>query len=449
MNRLFGTDGVRGVANTELSPELAFKLGKVVSFLLSKNKGRSRVIIAKDTRFSGDLLDNAISAGIMSMGGDVLKAGVIPTPAVAHLIVEMKADTGIMISASHNTFEFNGIKIFNSEGFKLDDDLEDEIENIIVRDMDLNGHLTGSEIGRCYDIQNEAEELYIEFLKNISNLNLKGMKIVIDCANGAAYGIAGRLLKELGAEIITINNEPDGININEGCGSTHPEGLQRRVLEESADVGLAFDGDADRLISVDEKGRLIDGDQMIYICAKMLKGQGRLSENKVTATVMSNIGFHRAIESIGATVDTTQVGDRYVLEKMLQTGCIIGGEQSGHIIFLEHSTTGDGILSALQLLKSMKLNGGELSQLADEVTIYPQVLRNATVKNENKKKYSNDKEIVEEIKRIESLMSGEGRVLIRPSGTEPLIRVMIEGKNLEEITVLAEGLSALIEKKMA
>lgn len=449
MNRLFGTDGVRGVANTELTPELAFKLGKVVSFFLSKNKGRSRVLIGKDTRLSGDLLENSISAGIMSMGGDVLKAGIIPTPAVAHLIREMKTDAGIMISASHNTFEFNGIKIFNSDGFKLDDDLEDEIENIIVRNMDLDGHLTGEEIGRCYEIEDEAKEHYINFLKNTVDLDLRGKKIAVDCANGAAYEIASRVLMDLGAEPLVINNKPNGININERSGSTHPEELQRYVLAEKADIGLAFDGDADRLISVDEKGRLIDGDRMIYICAKMLKKQNRLIGNKVTATVMSNIGFHRAIESIGATVDTTQVGDRYVLEKMLKTGCVIGGEQSGHIIFLEDSTTGDGMLSALQLLKSIQLSGKKFSELADEMTIYPQVLRNAAVKNENKKKYSSDRDIVEEIKRIENYMCGEGRVLIRPSGTEPLIRVMIEGKDLGEITNLAEGLSALIEKNMS
>jgi len=449
VNRLFGTDGVRGVANTELTPELAFKLGKVVSFFLSKNKGRSRVLIGKDTRLSGDLLENSISAGIMSMGGDVLKAGIIPTPAVAHLIREMKTDAGIMISASHNTFEFNGIKIFNSDGFKLDDDLEDEIENIIVRNMDLDGHLTGEEIGRCYEIEDEAKEHYINFLKNTVDLDLRGKKIAVDCANGAAYEIASRVLMDLGAEPLVINNKPNGININERSGSTHPEELQRYVLAEKADIGLAFDGDADRLISVDEKGRLIDGDRMIYICAKMLKKQNRLIGNKVTATVMSNIGFHRAIESIGATVDTTQVGDRYVLEKMLKTGCVIGGEQSGHIIFLEDSTTGDGMLSALQLLKSIQLSGKKFSELADEMTIYPQVLRNAAVKNENKKKYSSDRDIVEEIKRIENYMCGEGRVLIRPSGTEPLIRVMIEGKDLGEITNLAEGLSALIEKNMS
>lgn len=449
MSRLFGTDGIRGVANIELTPELAFNIGKVSAYLLGKDSEKPLILIGKDTRLSGDLLENALCAGIMSMGGNVYKAGVIPTPAVAYLVRHMKADAGVVISASHNTFEFNGIKIFSGEGFKLDDDLEDEIEDIIVRDMDLNGHISGSGIGHCSGSEEDAARIYGEFLKNTADISLKGMKIVIDCANGASHIIAEKVLKDMGAEVVAICNEPDGININEKCGSTHPEALQLRVVQEQADIGLAFDGDADRLISIDEKGRVIDGDKMIYICAKMLKARGRLIGDKVTVTVMSNIGFHKAMDSIGATVDTTSVGDRYVLERMLETGCVIGGEQSGHIIFLEHSTTGDGILSALQLLTALKLSGEKLSELADEVVIYPQVLRNAAVKNENKKKYLIDPEIAAEIERIEKLMEGDGRVLIRPSGTEPLVRVMIEGKELAAITGLAEGLADLITKKMA
>lgn len=449
MNRLFGTDGIRGIANTELTPELAFNIGKVGTYLLGKDSKQPTILIGKDTRLSGDLLENAICAGIMSVGGNVYKAGVIPTPAVAYLVCHMKADAGVVISASHNTFEFNGIKIFNNKGFKLDDDLEDEIEDIIVRDMDLKGHINGSRVGRCFEKEEEASRIYREFLKSTVDIDLEGMKIVLDCANGASYRIAEKVLKELGADLVVTSNGPDGININEKCGSTHPQALQQRVVEEQADMGLAFDGDADRLIAIDEKGRVVDGDKMIYICGKMLKAQGRLVGNKVTATVMSNIGFHKAIESIGAKVDTTSVGDRYVLEKMIETGCVIGGEQSGHIIFLEHSTTGDGILSALQLLKAIKYSGKKLSELADEVIIYPQVLRNAIVKNENKKKYLNNPEIATEIKRIEEVMAGEGRVLIRPSGTEPLVRVMIEGKDLELITGLAEGLADLITDKMA
>ena len=335
-------------------------------------------------------------------------------------------------------------QIFNGKGFKLDDDLEDD-RGYHRREYE-NSHIEekGSRVlktGKC------GRDLR-RILRSTMDDTLNGMKIVTDCANGAAYKIAERVLRDLGASVIVMGNRPDGININAGCGSTHPEALQQRVLTENADIGLAFDGDADRLISVDEKGRVIDGDKIIYICAKMLKKCGRLAGNKVTATVMSNLGFHKAVENLGAEVDTTQVGDRYVLERMLETGCVIGGEQSGHIIFLEYSTTGDGILSALQLLKALKSSGRKLSELADEVEIYPQVLKNAQVKIENKKKYASDPQISAEIKRIENIMAGEGRVLIRPSGTEPLVRVMIEGKDLEEITGLAEGLADLITKKM-
>jgi len=448
MNRLFGTDGVRGVANTELTPELAFNLGKIGTYVLGKSKEKPLVLIGKDTRLSGDLLENAITSGILSMGGNVINVGVLPTPAIAYLVSYMKADAGVVISASHNTYEFNGIKFFNSKGFKLDDDIEDEIEDIIVRDMDVNGHIEGDKLGRCIKAEDDAITLYGDFLKSTIDTDITGLKMVIDCANGASYKVAEKVLKDLGAEVIVMGNEPDGVNINACCGSTHPEALQKRVIEEQADIGLAFDGDADRLISVDEKGRIVDGDKMIYICAKMLKDQGKLYDDKVTVTVMSNLGFHKAIEKIGAKADVTQVGDRYVLESMLKTGCVIGGEQSGHIIFLNHSTTGDGILSALQLLSALKRSGRKLSELADEVTIYPQVLKNARIKNENKRKYDKDPEIAAEIKRVEEIMAGEGRVLIRPSGTEPLVRVMLEGKDVEVITKLAEGLATLLTKRM-
>ena len=448
MGRLFGTDGVRGVANSELTPELAFNLGKAGAFVLSKEEQRPVVLIAKDTRVSGDMLEDAISAGILAMGGNVIKTGVLPTPAVAYLVRYYNADAGVVISASHNPFEYNGIKFFNGEGFKLDDDIEDEIEDIILRNIDVNSHITGDKLGRCLEAEEDAMELYANFLKSTIDTDLKGMKLVIDCANGASYKVAEKVFRELGADVTAIHNDPDGLNINERCGSTHPEDLQAMVLSTGADLGLAFDGDADRLIAVDELGRLIDGDKMIYICAKMLKDNNELPENMVTATVMSNIGFHRAVEAIGCKVETTQVGDRYVLESMLKTGCAIGGEQSGHIIFLNHTTTGDGILSALQLLKGIKSSGTKPSALADEVTIYPQVLKNAVIKNENKKKYMADPEISNEIKRLEDAMNGEGRVLIRPSGTEPLVRVMIEGKDIEVITKLAQNLASLITKRL-
>ncbi|MGI6728608.1 MAG: phosphoglucosamine mutase [Anaerovoracaceae bacterium] len=448
MNRLFGTDGVRGIANKELTPELAFNLGKAGAFVLSKNKECPVVLIGKDTRISGDLLEDAISAGILAMGGNVIKVGVLPTPAVAYLVRHMKADAGIVISASHNPYEYNGIKFFNGEGFKLDDDIEDEIENIIVHNIDVNSHITNEKLGRCIKAENDAASKYVEFLKKTIDVGLDGIKVVIDCANGASYRVAEEAISGLGAEVIVIGNQPDGLNINNKCGSTHPEGLQKRVIEEKANLGLAFDGDADRLIAVDEKGQIVDGDKIIFICGKMLKETGQLKGNKVTVTVMSNLGFHKAAEGIGCTVDITQVGDRYVLESMLKSGCVIGGEQSGHVIFLNHSTTGDGLLSALQLLKAYKLSNKKLSEIGEQVTIYPQILKNAKIKNENKRRYMEDSEIAAEIKHIEEQMKGEGRVLIRPSGTEPLVRVMIEGKDIKSITKLAENLASLITKKM-
>jgi len=448
MGRLFGTDGVRGVANSELTPELAFNLGKAGAYVLSKDVERPVVLIGKDTRISGDMLEDAISAGILAMGGNVIKIGVLPTPAVAYLVRYYHADAGIVISASHNPFEYNGIKFFNGEGFKLDDDIEDEIEDIILRNIDVNSHITGDRLGRCLEAEENALTLYAEFLKQTIDINLAGMKIAIDCANGASYKVAEKVFRELGAQVIAMGNEPNGININDQCGSTHPEKLQAAVRANKAHIGLAFDGDADRLIGVDENGEVIDGDRTIYICMKMLKESGQLTGNLVTATVMSNLGFHKAVESLGCKVEVTQVGDRYVLESMLKTGCVIGGEQSGHIIFLNHTTTGDGILSALQLLKAVKLSGKMPSELASEVTIYPQVLVNASIKNENKKKYMNHPQIKEEIERLEKVMEGEGRVLIRPSGTEPLVRVMLEGKDTGSITKLAEDLAALITKNL-
>ena len=447
MGRLFGTDGVRGIANMELTPELAFNLGKAGTFVLSKESKRPTIIIGKDTRVSGDMLENALTAGILAVGGNVIKAGVIPTPAVAYLTRYYKADAGIVISASHNTFEYNGIKFFNSEGFKLDDLIEEKIEDIIISSIDVNSHITGDLIGKCLEAEESAAELYAEHLIQTADFRLDGKKVVLDCANGASYQVARRVYERLGAEVVTIGDSPNGVNINDGCGSTHPEKLQERVVKEGAFMGLAFDGDADRLIVSDEKGRVIDGDKTIAICAKMLKSEGRLAGNKVTATVMSNIGFHKAMEAEGISVDVTGVGDRYVLESMLETGCVIGGEQSGHIIFLEHTTTGDGILSSLQFVKAVLASGKPASELADEITIYPQVLVNARINNDYKKTYAKDTEVAEAIRLAEEKMAGSGRVLIRPSGTEPLVRVMLEGSDTEQIKELAEELAALIERK--
>lgn len=448
MGRLFGTDGVRGIANSELTANLAFKLGKAGAYVLSKEDERPVVLIGKDTRISGDMLEDSLSSGVLSMGGNVIKVGVLPTPAIAFLVRYLHADAGVVISASHNSFEHNGIKFFNSDGFKLDDDLEEEIEDIITRDLDVSSHITGDRLGRVVEQKNDAMALYVDFLKQTISADLRGMEIAVDCANGAASQVAEKVFTDLGAKLHIIHNRPDGVNINRSCGSTHPEDLQEAVRKTGASVGLAFDGDADRLIAVDEKGNVVDGDRTMYICTKMLQETGALPFDLVTTTVMSNIGFHKAVEALGLKTDVTQVGDRYVLERMLKTGCVIGGEQSGHIIFRNHTTTGDGILSALQLLQAMKLAGRPLSELAEEVTLYPQVLKNAKVRNENKKRLEKDKEIAEAIRAVEERLHGEGRVLIRPSGTEPLVRVMIEGKNQDEITLLAENLARLIARNL-
>ena len=447
MGRLFGTDGVRGLANKELTPELAFNLGKAGAYVLKAKNDRPVVVIGKDTRISGDMLENALAAGILAVGGNVIKAGVIPTPAVAYLARYYDADAGIVISASHNTFEYNGIKFFNGEGYKLDDLLEEKIEDIIISSVDVNSHITGDLIGRCLEASENAEDLYMRHLLETVDFRLEGKKIALDCANGASYRIARKVYEALGAEVTVMGDKPDGININDGCGSTHPEKLAELVKRTGADIGMAFDGDADRLIVVDEKGRVLDGDRVIAICARMLKEQGRLKENRVTVTVMSNIGFHKAMEESGIEVDVTGVGDRYVLESMLETGCVIGGEQSGHIIFKEHTTTGDGILSSLQFMGAVTCSGRKPSEMADEIEIFPQVLVNAGINNDYKKTYMKDPEIADEIRRIEEKMAGNGRVLIRPSGTEPLVRVMIEGDDEKQLEELAQGLAHMIEEK--
>lgn len=448
MGRLFGTDGVRGIANKELTPELAFNLGKAGAYVLKKENEKPIVVIGKDTRISGDMLENALAAGILAVGGNVIKAGIIPTPAVAYLAKHYNADAGIVISASHNTFEYNGIKFFNGNGYKLDDLLEEKIEDIIISSINVNSHITGDKIGKCLEAEENATGLYVKHLLDTVDYSLRGKKIVLDCANGAAFQIAEKIYRELGAEVIVIGNQPNGVNINDGCGSTHPERMAETVKMSGADIGLAFDGDADRLIVADEQGKVIDGDRVIAICARMLKTEGRLAQNKVTATVMSNIGFHKAMEESGIEVDVTGVGDRYVLEQMLKTGCVIGGEQWGHIIFREYTTTGDGILSSLQFIKAVLNSGKKPSELAAEVEIFPQVLVNARINNDYKKTYMNDPEIADAISEIEKTMDGSGRVLIRPSGTEPLVRVMLEGEDEKELFDMARQLADLIERKL-
>ena len=449
MARMFGTDGVRGVANTELTPELAMALGKAGAYVLGREYKRPLILIGRDTRISGCMLEDALCAGILSMGGDVIKVGVIPTPGIAFLVKRLNAAAGVVISASHNPFEYNGIKFFRGDGYKLDDAIEDKIEKYVKEGVPSEAGRSGADLGRIIEPEESPVALYREFVKSTFDGDLKGIKLVLDCANGASYVAAEDVFTELGADVKVIADKPDGININDKCGSTHPEALGEAVLREHADMGLAFDGDADRLIAVDETGNAVDGDRVISVCARLMKDEGRLANDSVTVTVMSNIGFHKRAEELGIKVEVTAVGDRYVLENMKKTGCRIGGEQSGHMIFLDYSTTGDGMIAALQLLKAYKRYGKKLSELAEEMTVYPQVLINAHVKNENKHNYMENADVKAAIEEVEKKMAGEGRVLIRPSGTEPLVRVMLEGSDTEKIRPLARDLADLIESKLS
>lgn len=447
MGKLFGTDGIRGVANKDLTAELAFKTGQSGAYVLTKETKhkRPRILIGKDTRQSGDMLEAALTAGLCSMGAKVIPLGIIPTPAVAYLTRLYHADAGVVISASHNPCEYNGIKFFNSEGYKLKDEIEDEIEDYIEGRKNFGALPTHGDVGYVSANHNAVED-YVKFAVSTTDTTLEGLKIAIDCANGASYQTAFKALNKLGASVEAIHNTPDGKNINDMCGSTHMESLKQYVVSIGADVGLAFDGDADRMLAVDEKGNLIDGDQIMAICAKYLMDQGKLTKNTLVATVMSNLGLFIAGEKLGINIPRTKVGDRYVLEEMLDKGYVLGGEQSGHIIFLEHNTTGDGLVSALQFLTVLKKTGKKASELAEIVTVMPQVLYNAKVKQEYKNTYMEIKEISEKIAEIESEFAGEGRVLIRPSGTEPLVRVMIEGKDRDNIDKKAKALAELIEK---
>lgn len=446
MGRLFGTDGVRGVANRELTASLSYDIGKAAAFVLSKGDKKPTFIIGKDTRISGDMIECALAAGVMSVGGKVIRLGVIPTPAVAYLVRKYKADAGVVISASHNSFEYNGIKIFNGDGYKLSDETEEKIEDIILAHEFYHPEFIGASLGTVKDSDTALEE-YSEFLLSTFDQRLDGVKICLDTANGASYMTAKKVYEALGADVTVIANTPDGVNINYKCGSTHPEKLQKMVVETGSDIGFAFDGDADRLIVVDEKGRIIDGDRVLCICGSMLKEQGKLYDDKITATVMSNIGLHKYLAGKGISVDVTGVGDRYVLESMRETGSVLGGEQSGHMIFAEYSTTGDGVMSSLQFMKAYLASGKKLSELRDEIEIYPQALVNVRVQKEFKKESLRDPEVKARIAEVEKKVEGNGRVLIRPSGTEPLIRVMLEGENVEEIQGYAEYIAALILEK--
>lgn len=446
MARLFGTDGVRGVANKDLTPQLAFELGRAGAYVLTECSRRPKILIGRDSRVSGDMLQSALTAGLTSVGAEVIDAGIIPTPAVAYLTRLYKLDAGVVISASHNPVEYNGIKFFNKDGYKLPDEVEDKIEKIINENSDLPTP-TGLDVGNVVESKS-AQRDYIEFLKSTINCDLKGLKIVLDCAYGASSTVAPILFHELGADVILYGSHPNGEKINVKCGSTNPKVLQEIVAGTGADVGFAFDGDADRLIAVDEKGNVVDGDHIMAMCGIHLKSRGKLNKNTVVVTVMSNIGLDIALKQNGIDVVKTKVGDRYVLEEMVRNGYSIGGEQSGHIIFLDHNTTGDGEITALKVAELLVSSGKRLSELSGVMVSYPQVLINAKVKNELKHKYMDDEDIAREINKLEHEMQGEGRVLIRPSGTEPLVRVMVEGKDQEKIESMAKELASLIEKKL-
>lgn len=439
---LFGTDGARGVANKELTPMLAFKLGRAGAYVLTRDQKRPKIVIGKDTRISGDMLEAALIAGICSVGVDVYKVGILPTPGIAYLTRKLDAAAGVVISASHNQVIDNGIKFFGGNGFKLPDEVEGSIEALVFNDIFKFPVPTGGDVGRVTFLH-DATDQYVDFLKSTIDTDFSGLKIVVDCANGAAYQVAPRVFSELGAEVIPIFNEPDGVNINEKCGSTHPEILREKVVEYGADFGFAHDGDADRLIAVDEKGEIVDGDKIMLICALYLRKHGRLTNDSIAITVMSNLGLHIALKEKGINVLETKVGDRYVLEEMLAKGAVFGGEQSGHIIFLEHNTTGDGVLTALQLANVAKRSGHSLSRLAGQMTRYPQVLINTRVND--KQVAMESPEVADAIKAGEARLGDKGRILVRPSGTEPLVRVMAEGPDQQELQEIVENIVTVIK----
>ena len=448
MARLFGTDGVRGIANEELTPVLAMQLGQAGAYVLTKEKAhKPTIMVGCDTRISGDMLANALMAGACSVGANCVYVGVLPTPAVAYLTQKYKVDAGVVISASHNPVEFNGIKFFDGNGYKLPDALEDEIESLIRSHMPDIKFPTGTAVGKV-KYRTDAREEYVNHVLQSVPVELDGIRIVVDCAEGAAYYTSVEALKELGASVVAIHNNPDGTNINSNCGSTHMAELQARVVYEKADLGLAFDGDADRLLAVDEHGEIVDGDQIMAIVGSYMRDKGKLKKYTIVATIMSNLGFFLMGKERGLTIEQTKVGDRYVLERMKEIGASLGGEQSGHIIFLDENTTGDGLLSALHLLQVIVDTGRSLSELAGIMEVLPQALVNASVANHKKERYMEYPEIAEAIRELEEKFAGEGRVLIRPSGTEPLVRVMIEGKDSQVIRQEAEKLANLIQDIM-
>ena len=450
MGRLFGTDGVRGIANKDLTNDLAMKIGSAAATVLlreAKSK-KPTVLIGKDTRASGDMLEAALTAGLCSVGCNVLSIGIVPTPAVAYLVGLYECEAGIMISASHNPCEYNGIKIFQKTGYKLDDAIEEEIEAIILDNTEEIDIKIGGDVGnRLYS--KTAVNDYIDHVVSTTDVRFDGLKIALDCANGSASVCAKEIFTRLGAKCIMLSDTPDGTNINDNCGSTHPEELMSFVKDANFDLGLAFDGDADRMLAVDENGCLVDGDKVIAICANRMKQEGSLQKDTAVVTVMSNMGFFKFCDEHGIKCAKTAVGDRYVLERMLKDGYNIGGEQSGHVIFLDYATTGDGELSGVQLVETVVKSGKKLSELASIMSVYPQVLINVKVSAEGKKKYNNDEYIIAATQKAEMELMGDGRVLVRVSGTEPLVRVMLEGKDVEHIQRLGEEIAQVVKERLS
>lgn len=447
MGKYFGTDGVRGEANVELTPELAFKLGRFGGYVLSQHEEETPLVfVGRDTRISGEMLEHALIAGLLSVGIRVYKLGVIATPGVAYLVRTEKASAGVMISASHNPALDNGIKFFGGDGFKLDDDRELEIEALLDATEDTLPRPSAQGLGTVMEYP-EGLRKYQEFLVS-TGVQLEGMHVVLDTANGAASTSARQIFADLGAQLTVIGENPDGLNINDGVGSTHPEHLQEKVREVGAAIGLAFDGDSDRLIAVDENGEIVDGDKIMYIIGSYLSSKGLLEKNTIVTTVMSNLGFHKALDAKGIQKEITAVGDRYVVEEMRKSGYNLGGEQSGHVVIMDYNTTGDGQLTGVQLTKIMQETGKKLSELAAEVTIYPQKLVNIRVENSMKDKAMEVPAIREIIEKMEAEMAGNGRILVRPSGTEPLLRVMAEAPTHEEVDYYVDTIATVVQAEI-
>ena len=445
MGKYFGTDGVRGVANSELTPELAFKLGRFGGYVLTKDKERPKVLIGRDTRVSGHMLEGALVAGLLSIGAEVMRLGVISTPGVAYLTKAIGAQAGVMISASHNPVADNGIKFFGPDGFKLSDEQELEIENLMDLEVDELPRPVGADLGQVNDYF-EGGQKYLQHLKQTADEDFSGIHVALDCAHGATSSLATYLFADLDADLSTMGASPNGLNINEGVGSTHPEALAEFLKEKGADVGLSFDGDGDRLIAIDENGEIVDGDQIMYICAKYMKEHGQLKQGTVVSTVMSNLGFYKALEVQGIHSVPTAVGDRYVVEEMRKSGYNLGGEQSGHIIFLDYNTTGDGLLTGVQLINIMKITQKPLSELASEMKKFPQKLVNIRVTD--KYHVTDNEKVKSVIAEVESEMNGDGRILVRPSGTEPLVRVMAEASTEELCEAYVNRIADVVKEEM-